>query len=457
MNREKNHPEKLRLCLFVLGLSLFAFGLLDAQTTNDSASYLPTDSVASATVTNVDVDDVYTHADAGELGADAAFGDEPGVPENLPGVLEFFQSGKYLVYLILAGAGLILLFIRRINLWVRIGFMLAAFIIFGLESFSISGTFLGELLAALGTFLLVAFGKRHRLTGIVFIAFGAIVAIADLVSGFSISAYPMHPSPMCASTKLFMFGMVRGVIFPGLLAGFLGIIIPSLIGRKLFCGWVCPLGALQDLTNKIPFRWRYKNFSFLLFNSVRMTLLAFFFLTFFAVRNHILWLSEKVEADATSDIWIGFSSFNIYESVNFFELFHQMSYIYDRTIELITGMISFEIWYDMISVDVEIMFFVMIGILLIASLFLYRPFCYSICPIGAVTWLLEKIAPFRVRVDLNKCTSCGVCEKVSPCPTIKPLYQGASEMTLPDCTSCGECLNSCPVDAISFGIPHFKK
>lgn len=261
---------------------------------------------------------------------------------------------------------------------------------------------------------------------------------------------------MCASTKLFMFKVTRGIFFPGLLAGFLGIIIPSLIGRKLFCGWVCPLGALQDLTNKIPLRWRLKRFSFLFFNSVRLTLLALFFLIFFAARKHVFWMGDNLEADTTSDLWVGFSSFNIYDSVNYFELFHKMSYFYDRSLELVTGVIPWDIWYDMIAVDVGQFFFVMMGILIIASLFLYRPFCYGICPIGAITWLLEKIAPLRVRVDLKKCNNCGICDKVSPCPTIGPLHRGAHVMALPDCTSCGECLNSCPEDAISFGVMRFK-
>ena len=90
----------------------------------------------------------------------------------------------------------------------------------------------------------------------------------------------------------------------------------------------------------------------------------------------------------------------------------------------------------------------MIAIVL-SSLVLYRPFCYTICPIGALTCLLEKIAPGRSRVDHDKCTECGECEEKSPCPTIKPLREGNYRL-LPDCTSCGECIKSCPEDAISF-------
>ena len=96
----------------------------------------------------------------------------------------------------------------------------------------------------------------------------------------------------------------------------------------------------------------------------------------------------------------------------------------------------------MTNQDISTTFFVMMGLLLAVSLFLYRPFCYSICPIGALTWLLEKIAPGRIRINHAKCNDCGLCVMKSPCPTIKPMLE-QSKGALPDCTSCGECINTC--------------
>ena len=90
-------------------------------------------------------------------------------------------------------------------------------------------------------------------------------------------------------------------------------------------------------------------------------------------------------------------------------------------------------------------------ILFVSSLMLYRPFCYIACPIGALTWILEKVAPGRIRVDHDACTECEECYDASPCPTIKPMVE-QNMKTLPDCTSCGECATSCPEDAISFGF-----
>lgn len=288
-----------------------------------------------------------------------------------PGVIDYLLSGKYIAFYILILAGLVLLFGSWINIWVRVTMMAVAFVLFGLDLF-----------------------------------------------------FPLHPSPMCGITNLFTFKLTQGVFFPIFVGLFLVMIVPSLIGRKLFCGWVCPLGALQELINKVPHKLKLKRFNFTAFNSIRMALLAMFFLTIFFVRDQIFALGERAGADITDPIWTAYAAYSVYDPINFFELLH---------------------W------GVDAIFIIMMAILIIASFFLYRPFCYLICPIGAVTWLCEIIAPGRVRVNMDKCTECGDCEEKSPCPTIFKL-RDESVKVVPDCTSCGECITACKEGAIKFGF-----
>jgi len=294
--------------------------------------------------------------------------------DEAPGTLDFLLSGKHIAYFVIIALALVMLLARWINRWVRLGGLVLAFVLFGL----------------------------------------------DLV-------FYVHPSPMCGITKLFMFKFTQGVFFPAFLAITLAMFIPSFVGRKLFCGWVCPLGALQELVNKIPSKLRWKQFNFTAFNSVRMALLAMFFLTFFAVKDQVVYLAEETGADSADSTWRAFSAYSLYDSINFFELLH---------------------W----NVDaMDTVWVVMFLVMVVSSYLLYRPFCYLICPIGALTWLIELFAPGRVRVDHALCNDCGVCIEASPCPTIAKLVDPKTKAA-PDCTSCGECLRTCPTDAIKFGF-----
>ncbi len=357
-----NLNTALRL-LFCLTLAvIFIFGNTSIATGQDTHA-----DESGETVSLENGEELHPH-DSGYIEAQAETEPPPEEPQG-PTVWDFLFTGKYIAFFILAFVGLTLVFGGWINQWVRIGMMVVAFVLFGLDYF-----------------------------------------------------FPLHPSPMCATTKLFMFRFTQGEFFAAFMVMFLAIMIPSLLGRKLFCGWVCPLGAFQELINKIPHKFKIKQFNFTAFNSLRMGLFGLFFLTFFAVRGQILYLGERLEADTVGGLWAAFSAYNVFEPLNFFELLH---------------------W----SVDTT--FIVMMAVLVIASLVLYRPFCYLICPIGALTWLVEKVSLGRIRVDMNKCTDCGECEEASPCPTIKLMHDENTKI-LPDCTSCGECIKTCPEDAIKF-------
>jgi polyferredoxin len=209
----------------------------------------------------------------------------------------------------------------------------------------------------------------------------------------------LHPSPMCAIGRLLQVLVWKHQLAP-FLALNLGVITAlSLVGRKLFCGWACPLGALQELAYLVPAPLKLPALPFRFTNAVRI----YFFAVFLA----------------------GLVAFEVYlyGGINAFELLHWDNDYAATTLGL--------------------------GTLIAASWCYFRPYCHLVCPVGLFTWLLEPFAWQRLRVKEQHCRDCGTCLKHAPCAALDRLVAGERGL-LPDCYSCGLCLNSCPRHALHF-------
>jgi len=230
---------------------------------------------------------------------------------------------------------------------------------------------------------------------VVFFTFGALWLLP--LGGFSKGMGP-HPSPMCSFTKPFLFleaGYSVQIVFVGIL---ISIAVLSILGNKLFCGWVCPIGAMQEIFHRVPLPAAFKRkLPFRITNTIRAVLLVAF-----------------VAAVAAAGV-------NIYDYFNPFEVLH---------------------W----KLTVRLAF--VVGATLLAGVFVFRPFCYLVCPIGLATWILEHAALVRVKVDSHSCTECDICVDESPCPSVRAILERRTSR--PDCHACGRCIEACPEGALKF-------
>jgi polyferredoxin len=80
-----------------------------------------------------------------------------------------------------------------------------------------------------------------------------------------------------------------------------------------------------------------------------------------------------------------------------------------------------------------------------------RTQCGLFCPFGAMQSLTNAVNVFDVRIDTEKCASCGLC--IRRCPTFsidaESLRKGRTLLT---CTKCGQCVDECPRQAVAFHI-----
>lgn len=89
----------------------------------------------------------------------------------------------------------------------------------------------------------------------------------------------------------------------------------------------------------------------------------------------------------------------------------------------------------------------LLAIILISSIFIYRPFCKYLCPLGAFYGLFNKISIFKMEIDKDKCVNCMKCEKVC-----KMGVEVTKNLDSIECIRCGDCKRICPKDAIKSGI-----
>ena len=72
-----------------------------------------------------------------------------------------------------------------------------------------------------------------------------------------------------------------------------------------------------------------------------------------------------------------------------------------------------------------------------------------LCPYGAILSLPSRKAKYGMKIDQEKCISCGKCMKV--CPSVAITKEGKKySITKNDCLVCRACAEVCPVEAITY-------
>jgi len=93
-----------------------------------------------------------------------------------------------------------------------------------------------------------------------------------------------------------------------------------------------------------------------------------------------------------------------------------------------------------------------LAIVLIGSVLVERFFCKTLCPLGAIYAILNKISLLHLSCDQNKCVSCGQCARVCPMDIDPVKTANAAE-----CIRCGRCSSVCPADALHLGFSDHRE
>ena len=233
-------------------------------------------------------------------------------------------------------------------------------------------------LAFTGAGFLVVATRRFRLRRWLLIA--SVVVLGFVLGGMLCPISAVQNVILKASTGYLLLFLV-----PTVAALFVG---------RLFCGTVCPFGALQELLHvkrwgrRIPERWmRFLRF------------LPYVLLGYLGIRVAVTGVLT----------WSGATPFKAFFTFG------------GTPLTLGTS-----------------------GLFVLLSIVLFRPFCRLLCPLGAWLSLVSRVSPFRVRVSPD-CISCGACDKACSACAVE-----GGRVNAADCLLCGECIRACPVGALDW-------
>jgi polyferredoxin len=215
-----------------------------------------------------------------------------------------------------------------------------------------------------------------------------ILGASILIPGFILQALPVIRQLQILINSLIQGNQVQPLLFIGIPVFFITILI---LGR-FFCGYPCPVGALQEAVYELPSNKITINTK--LANMVRGV--VFLVMIILAVS-------------------IGFALFAILDIYTIF------------SIQTITLMIP-----SLLAV-------------IFVSIFVYRPWCRLLCPFGFIAWVLGSFSFFKINRNEN-CNECDICEKV--CPT----QETGVSASKGECYLCNRCIEACPYNALVYSL-----
>lgn len=184
-------------------------------------------------------------------------------------------------------------------------------------------------------------------------------------------------------------------------------LLASLLVKKAFCSWLCPVGTVSEYLWKLG-RKVFKRSLIapkgldLPLRSLKYLLLAFFV--------YIVFTMSAMDLGSFLA-----SPFGIVADVKMLNFFRYM------------GTVGLAV----------------ILILIALSMVVQNFWCRFLCPYGALMGIVSVLSPAKIRRDAEACIDCGKCNKA--CPSHLPV-DSLVQIRSVECTGCMECIAVCPAE-----------
>ncbi len=192
-------------------------------------------------------------------------------------------------------------------------------------------------------------------------------------------------------------------------------LLASLLVKKSFCSWLCPVGTVSEYLWKLGRKVYSRNFTVPMWLDLPLRSLKYLLLGFFVF---IVFTMSRQEL---GDFLV--SPFSIVADVK---------------------MLNFFRYIGTIGIAV-------IAILAFLSVLIQNFWCRFLCPYGALMGLVSVLSPVKIRRDQQACIDCAKCNKACPSHL---LVDSLVQIRSVECTGCMECVAVCPAEnALQLSLP----
>jgi polyferredoxin len=203
-------------------------------------------------------------------------------------------------------------------------------------------------------------------------------------------------------------------IHPAAMFLFIAFLAISLIAKKAFCSWICPVGTLSEALAGIGKKIFHRNFRLPRWLDIPLRGLKYLLLAFFVT------IIGTMSAAAIDEFM--HTPYGVIADVKMLNFFRDMS----ETAAIV------------------------LAVLVLLSIVVENFWCRYLCPYGALMGLASLLSPLKVRRNLTACIDCAKCAHV--CPANLPVDKLIQIRTV-ECTACMACIASCPAEgALQFSL-----
>ena len=202
-------------------------------------------------------------------------------------------------------------------------------------------------------------------------------------------------------------------IHPAAMFLFIAFMIMSLLLKKAFCSWLCPVGTLSEHLWKLGRRFFGRNLRLPKWADFPLRSLKYVLLGFF------VFVIGAMSADAIHEFMS--TPYGLIADVKMLNFFR----------------------------DIGQTAVIVIALLVLLSMLVQNFWCRYLCPYGALMGLASLLSPVKIRRDSRACIDCGKCSRA--CPSNLPVDRLVQIRSV-ECTACMACVAACPAE----GALHFS-